>query len=125
MNKEEFCNLTGTKYEGLDEKDWNIINKVYAFHPMISDLNGKDEIAALYLQGGMGLMMDMAISASYIEDREAEVQRATVEKERIKKDFDEKLKALNAWFVGNNSTQDGIIETASLAIVKITERYKS
>lgn len=39
--------------------DWEVIEHVYMWHPSIDDVKGKDQIAQLYLLGGMGLIQDM------------------------------------------------------------------
>lgn len=57
MTKEEFLKETGLDY--FSNKDYAIIEKVYQFHPMISETEGKKQIAELYKIGGMTLMKDM------------------------------------------------------------------
>ena len=86
MNKQEFCERVKTvKYEDIDSTDWDVINTVYAYHPMISDVKGKDEIAALYKKGGLGILKDMFGTAKDIADNESKIQRNVVALENLKK----------------------------------------
>lgn len=57
---ESLC-ITGGEYTG--------INYVYTYHPSISDVCGKRQIAALFLIGGMPLIMSMQLDM-FIEDYE-------------------------------------------------------
>ncbi len=95
MNKQEFCDRTTAKYENLNENDWNVISTVYAYHPVISNVNGKDEIAALYNQGGLGLLQDMYNTANAIQLNEMAIQKASVDLENMTKKHQANLKKLD------------------------------
>lgn len=59
MTKEEFCNQLGIKQTQLSNSDYDIIEFVYSFHPVISETEGKKQIADLFSLGGMALICDM------------------------------------------------------------------
>lgn len=56
MNKQEFETRIDRK---VTPEQFEIINHVYAFHPLIHDVGGKDQIAQLFKLGGMILMQNM------------------------------------------------------------------
>lgn len=60
MNKQEFEERLGTT---VSDEEWEKINYVYTWHPSISHVNGKDDIAKLYKIGGPRLMIDMISTA--------------------------------------------------------------
>lgn len=60
MTKKEFEERVGTT---VSDEMWKKIEFVYTWHPAISNIYGKDEIAQLYKIGGMRLMMDMIPAA--------------------------------------------------------------
>ncbi|MDD2957992.1 MAG: hypothetical protein PHR92_05620, partial [Lachnospiraceae bacterium] len=60
MMKHEFEAGLGNK---VTEEQYRKIQFVYTWHPVISDVHGKDDIVALYKIGGDRLMLDMAPTA--------------------------------------------------------------
>lgn len=50
----------------IDLQKFEVIQYVYAFHPSISEVNGKSEIAQLYINFGWRLIMDMFPTAKKI-----------------------------------------------------------
>lgn len=65
MTKEEFLKETGM--EDISGSHFEEINYVYAFHPSISETEGKKQIAQIYLSGGMAAIRDMAKRATLQE----------------------------------------------------------
>lgn len=124
MNKAEFCNLTNQNFNDIDDEDWEVIQTVYSYHPMISDINGKVEIAALFELGGIGLLADMYPTANEICLYESAIQRAGVAGEKIEAEYREKLKALNQWHHENCNKETEIITDSRREIIAINERYK-
>ena len=51
--------MTDTKNLTISDSDYEIIETVYAFHPAISDVRGKEQIAWLYTTLGMAVINDM------------------------------------------------------------------
>ena len=125
MNKAEFTNrVSGLKYEAISEKDWSTINTVYAYHPMISDVNGKEEIATLYKQGGMGILNDMFPTAKQIRVNESLIQKNSVALEILKKNQKVEMDALIAEH--HRKVQDIINQNiaAKQNLIKIVTDYK-
>ncbi len=59
----------------IKEEDYKIIEEVYNWHPAISDIEGKQEIAMLYYIAGMGIIGNM-----YPEAHVARQARMNIEK---------------------------------------------
>ena len=64
MMKHEFENLINGV---VQEDDWEIIHTVYQWHPAICEVDGKRQIADLYLSLGMSVIKDMLPRAEKIE----------------------------------------------------------
>lgn len=77
MNKQEFESRIGAT---VSQKQFEIINHVYTFHPLIRDVGGKEQIAQLYKLGGMLLMRNMY---SYVLKCEETERRLTNAEGRI------------------------------------------
>ena len=86
MNRAEFESRV-EKRKGftmsVTEADWKIIEKVYTFHPSISETKGKEQIADLYTEYGMGIIRDMLPRAEVMQKLEDEQRKARAELDRI------------------------------------------
>lgn len=83
MTKQEFEERIGKK---VTEKDYNIIEKVYTWHPSISETEGKQEIADLYnRREGMTIIKGMYEAARMIEDLDSELRKLRALEEKIRK----------------------------------------
>jgi mitochondrial fission protein ELM1 len=77
MQKQEFIeriNALGnpTRFEDLDQNDYETIEYVYMYHPAISS---KDDIAKIFcLNGGFHIITDMVKTAEYWEQREKKMR---------------------------------------------------
>lgn len=60
MMKQEFENLIGKE---VSDKDYEVIDRVYTFHPAISETEGKKQIADIYNAGGMTVIRGMLEAA--------------------------------------------------------------
>ena len=87
MTKQEFEKLVDKE---VSERDYKVIEKVYTFHPAISNTNGKQQIAMLYNEFGMGVIKDMVLKSEMAMDIEAEITRT---KDRLR-ELEEELEAL-------------------------------
>lgn len=90
MLKEEFMNFLPKAKEPTNE-EFEVISEVYACHPCIDAVRGKEQIATLWSVGGMRLMLDMlqtARQAAAIDDKiirlRAEIDRLLVEYKSLK-----------------------------------------
>ncbi len=58
----------------VSDEDYDVIEKVYTFHPSISETDGKNQIARLYLEYGMSIIRDMEPRAALMEKKEEELR---------------------------------------------------
>jgi len=73
MTKQEFeARIDGA----VSFAEYELINHVYTFHPMIRDVGGKDQIVQLYKLGGMLLMQNMYSYVLECEDCERSLTNA-------------------------------------------------
>ena len=81
MTKQEFEQRIGAQ---ISRQDYNIVEEVYMWHPLIPNAGGKDKIAELYKLGGMTLMQDMFARAQQLEQKDADLRReyATLREKR-------------------------------------------
>jgi hypothetical protein len=93
MNMKEFCDRAGIDMVE-DEANWQVIQTVYTYHPIISDVNGKDEIADLFKRGGIGILRDMYQTADEIRRHESNIQYNNVALEKLEKERKEELEAI-------------------------------
>lgn len=83
MTKEEFIKEVETVREfpfssfalaqPIEDKDYQIIEEVYAFHPSISNTEGKKQVAWLYVNFGLRIFLDMLPTAKRMEDLENQI----------------------------------------------------
>lgn len=76
MMKSEFEKLAGARVE---DYDYQVIEYVYTWHPVIDNVKGKQQIADLYKIGGMAVikgMVDIAKQSERIERLIQEHQHA-------------------------------------------------
>ena len=64
MTKEEFTSRTGSD---ISDKDYEMIEYVYARHPSIDPVKGKDQVAMLFVTFGMRIFVDMKPTAEKAE----------------------------------------------------------
>ena len=49
------------------DEEWFTINRVYMYHPVVSDVSGKDDLASIYQIGGYALIEELAPMAQQME----------------------------------------------------------
>jgi hypothetical protein len=84
MTPQEFNKMVGKE---VTDKEHNIIQTVYTFHPAINDVDGKGQIAKLYLEFGMTIIEDMLPRAEKMMLLERELFKAQTELDRIKNEI--------------------------------------
>ena len=57
-------------WDSLSGADYDLIERVYMYHPAIPNVGGKQTIARLYAIGGMSVMRDMEKTAAREQERE-------------------------------------------------------
>ena len=94
MTQEEFINnvreLNPRKVVKLTDREWQLIETVYTYHPAIDD---KKSIAGLYLDYGMSAITDMYLRALKLKDMERSIKAKEAELERLQRIYDEYDKA--------------------------------
>lgn len=80
MMKQEFENLIGKE---VSDKDYEVIDRVYTFHPAISETEGKKQIADIYNAGGMTVIRDMLEAADIMNSLEKELEEARAALEKV------------------------------------------
>ena len=83
MTKQEFETLTGQQ---LNDEDYGIVEKVYAFYPGMPDVDGKKVVAQLYRQFGLTIFRDMYERANRISEIEGAIQEQKRQLEYVAKD---------------------------------------
>lgn len=93
MTREEFtnearqiCDSTGIKFITPTTEQMKLIDYVYMYHPSISNVGGKSQIAYLYVVFGMRLILDMRNTAHVMEDYEIKERKLKAELNKLKDD---------------------------------------
>ena len=86
MIKEEFRDLVGLE---VSDEEYAVIEKVYQFHPSISEVSGKEEVAKLYKSFGMSVFYDMLPRAEKNCELVRQLRQAQAEADRIKQEMEE------------------------------------
>lgn len=69
------------------DAEYKVIEYVYTFHPAISETEGKEQIAMLFLNFGMSLIRDMVPRAQLMEKKESELRAAREALERVQQEI--------------------------------------
>lgn len=86
MTREEFRDLVGLE---ISDADYEIIEKVYNFHPAVNEVSGKKEVAELYKSYGIVVFHDMLPRAEKNRELERQLRQAQEEEERVKQEIEE------------------------------------
>lgn len=65
MTKQEFQKRIGAE---ISQKDYSIVEHVYTWHPSISEVEGKEQIAELYKSFGMPIIKNMMEAAKAADE---------------------------------------------------------
>lgn len=87
MTKQEFEELLGQNVKRPTDSEYAKIEKVYTFHPSISNVGGKQQIATLYSIGGMRLIADMLRTAKIAEDYDNQIRTARAGLQKLEEEF--------------------------------------
>ncbi len=80
----------------VSAEDYAVIERVYAFHPIIDEVDGKDQIAQLYKLGGMALINDMVSRAEEAQQLKNEISHCRMEIEEAQRNLGIRLAKLAA-----------------------------
>lgn len=93
MTKEEFKKQLEDYAPGnmrqFSDVDYASIEFVYTFHPAISQVGGKKQIAVIFQEGGMSVIKDMKQRAHEAEELERKITSARLELDKLKKQYEE------------------------------------
>ncbi len=95
MTKQEFMSKVAEattkekEIQVVSDTDYALIERVYTFHPAISETEGKRQIAELYVNFGMVLIMDMLPRAEVMATKERELREARAALNRIQEEIEE------------------------------------
>lgn len=95
MNKQEFMSKVAEvtpkekQIPEVPDREYYIIEKVYTFHPAISETEGKRQIAELYVNFGMALIMDMVPRAELMAKKEEELRAARAALRKVEEEIEE------------------------------------
>ena len=95
MTKDEFMSKVAEatpkekEIPEVSNTDYALIERVYTFHPAISETEGKRQIAELYVNFGMVLIMDMLPRAEVMAKKEEELREARAALSRIQEEIEE------------------------------------
>ena len=95
MTKDEFMSKVAEatpkekEIRVVSHTDYALIERVYTFHPAISETEGKRQIAELYVNFGMVLIMDMLPRAEVMAKKEEELREARAALSRIQEEIEE------------------------------------
>ena len=71
---QEYCEPMKKSAPGFTDQDYKLIEKVYTFHPSISETDGKRQVAMLFVEFGMRIFRDMVATAEQAEKIEDEIR---------------------------------------------------
>lgn len=86
MMKEEFESLIGSS---ISVEDYAVVERVYMFHPAISETAGKEEVSELYKKFGMAIFMDMLQRAEMAENLIWKIRQNRKRIAELEKQFNE------------------------------------
>lgn len=90
MMKDEFKALVSRAFT---HEEYEAIEKVYTFHPSVRDVGGKEQIARLFDDFGIRVILDMLPTAVRAEEIQAERARGL----RLVAEADNEMEMLKNW----------------------------
>lgn len=95
MTKEEFKKHLEDYAPGnmrqFSDADYALIEYVYTYHPTISNVGGKKQIAVIFQEGGISVIKDMKRRAQGAEELERKIASTRLELDKLIEEY-EKLK---------------------------------
>ena len=86
MQKHEFEELIE---KPISDRNYEVIEFVYQFHPVISETSGKTEVAELYKSFGMPIFEDMVPRAKEAAELEKKILKARIELKQLEEQMQE------------------------------------
>lgn len=79
----------------VSEEQYRQIEVVYNFHPCISEICGKRQIAELYMEFGMAIIRDMTWRANHMKDLEEQQRKLRAQLQEVEDDIREAREGWN------------------------------
>ena len=104
MTREEFADRITAKAPTREQ--YGIIETVYAHHPAIDEVQGKDQIATIYNMFGMRVILDMLPTAMKAKEIEEEKYALRAKLARLTADYEALVTGANEIaIIANNGGQ--------------------
>lgn len=84
MTREEFNERVNKE---VPEKEYKVIEFVYQFHPLISETEGKDQVAWLYNNLGIGIFEEMEEKAAEAKGFEDEIRKTRIKLKKLEEEY--------------------------------------
>ena len=104
MTKQEFLDRVQAVIEsegikdvkaGISDNDYESVELVYTWHPAISEVNGKEQIAKLYVDFGMSVISDMVSRSRIMREKETEFRRLQSSLNELRGDIEDLKKGVS------------------------------
>lgn len=104
MTKQEFLDRVQAVFEsegikgvkaGISDNDYRSVEFVYTWHPAISEVNGKEQIAKIYVDFGMSVISDMVSRSHIMREKETELMRLQSSINELKGDIEDLKKGVS------------------------------
>ena len=92
MTKTEFEKLLGPTTQFPTQQEYDIIEKVYTWHPSISNTKGKKQVAMLYDNFGITIFYDMLGRSEKVMELKEEVRKAKAKLSSLEIEMEELAK---------------------------------
>lgn len=89
MTKQEFLNHLPEGARTPSEQEYEIINFVYNYHPSIHTVGGKKQIARLYSEFGMRVILDMQETAKRAQEIKDEIRSLSAKIKALEDEWQE------------------------------------
>lgn len=86
MTKDEFISKITTDKIPTDE-EYDVIETVYAFHPCIDNVKGKEQIAELYSKFGFRVIKDMKETAEKARQLEDKILKLNSQLDAVRQEY--------------------------------------
>lgn len=80
---------------GISDNDYKSVEFVYTWHPAISEVNGKEQIARIYVDFGMSVISDMIPRSRLMRERETEFMRIQSSLNELKGEIEDLKKGVS------------------------------
>lgn len=80
--------FTNAQIKAITKEDYDLIEYVYTWHPMISEVDGKHQVAYLYATFGIGIFRDMEATAKESEGLQTRIRHTLNKLKELQENYD-------------------------------------